>query len=335
MDRLSTIGFVSAFASVTGVFVRVLGISEEPWTNVIAIGGMFGFMATVIYAVRDIAKVPSLEEAVDRLTKTVERFSKEEHYAHRTAELMLIHARAAAAADSHFVRAASGALIGLVENYIPDVVTALESAGPHKTPQPFEIRETYVISDVLNRLVAALPAGCVWLGISRLSAGWDKAADPTFTDFDNTITQQAREKRLFVCRLYCCRGSELPALDGTFRRHRQADIQARLAPEGSPAFDITVIWGPIKPTLWSEVHSSTAPAALLKMHRVAPLCALKFEVIGGSLLKRVEVFPAGAREFPGLAQHFDEHWGLGTVPPESRDARRTVTLLAPDVDAAR
>jgi hypothetical protein len=301
------------FLSGTASVVSLLPQSE--WGNpsdIVRHAGPIVFVAILAWTLRTgVARLESMEQHQQKLTKDVEEFSKAEKHGHAIQDLQALSAVMEQAGTIHV---ASKVFLRIASTDIP---TMADNIGAYKKGGELRVSENYVVSNVLAQLAENLPERCVWFGTSRLVSGWDEAADPSFTEFVDHLDRLAKDKKIRIFRVYCARERDRAHVEKIVSRVRGSGGIARmLTSDQMDIPDVSIIMQLNK----GERMEACDDARYAWTHS-SPVYGMEFDVIGGVLVQSVRfVAPTSAR-FPNLFDTFKVNWNRAEEQ-ERLEARR-------------
>lgn len=170
------------------------------------------------------------------------------------------------------------------------------------------------VDELTYRLVRDIPAGSVWLGITRLdNAGAWQSSEPAISRFVAETRRRLTNDEIFVWRLFHF------ATDDAFGGMRQVledeasrGVNVGFQIRGEPPPDISLVW---TPTGDGEVSSREArPLDFDRLLSGADvpcltrLCAIHFSTAAGILLTRAVVYAGESEMFQSLLLQFAKSW---------------------------
>jgi hypothetical protein len=208
--------------------------------------------------------------------------------------------------DAHYVRASSKILQNHVKTYLTQFADGVGTLRDGRSV--FPLTETYMISSMLGAILDMLPAGAVWLGVTRLTAAWN-ISDPDFRAFSDQMHGRSQKGDLTVLRLYRLSDKPDDGLRAAVQEHKEKNVIQRFT--YAEVDDISILWGPpgkgIK--LGDQLRSADSlPTVELRRLGLQPICAMRFEARNGIWLHQVRVIPPTLPEFQRACNDFDGNW---------------------------
>lgn len=181
-----------------------------------------------------------------------------------------------------------------------------------------ELAEYHVVDKFLANLIRVLPAGAVWLGVTKLQTAdaWVKdSAEPSYFEFQELVEGRTKAHEISYFRLWCfdteMRENEMVNI---LQAQKDAGVNTRtVVSAGVP--DMSLIWVPRKGLKLNGSKKAVDLDALfprlLSTGAYEPLCAIQFTARGGKELDSMKLFAPNAERFTQLRIQFKRSWDRG------------------------
>lgn len=303
--------FLGGAAAIVGIVPDLSGLFGVSSKTAVAIGhvGDIIFVASLAWSVGAVASsVANLSDLYRELAGKVKEFGEQEHYGHA-----IQHLQELSKSKQHHgtVEAASSTALRIAEKIGSGITPRIRSYSS-ETGGQMDIDENYVISNILESLSSspeALPKGAVWLGVSRLGAGWKKRAelDAGFREFDRNLDRLARERKIQVFRIYCAPRKDQNDIYHNTRNSQCKGVKLRFLAEDEANSDIRDISIVLRRGRFSSYNDSLDPISALDNYE--RLYALSFVVPTGIMVQRMTFTTPGDPAFQYVVDNFRNAWG--------------------------
>ena len=176
------------------------------------------------------------------------------------------------------------------------------------------VSEYHLVDRFLENLIKNLPAGSVWLGVTKLqnADAWTKGfGEEAYLRFQELVERQTRRHAIHFFRLWCFddanrRDMMMPVLATQLKAglHIRSIISAEIP-------DMSLIWIPRVASdkiasngdlrgLLDSINSDASP--------YQPLCAIEFTARGGRELDKMTIHAPGSEQFTTLRLMYTRSW---------------------------
>lgn len=302
--------FLGGVAAIVGIVPNVEDLFGVSHKTAVEIGhaGDIVFVASLAWTVGVIASsLAKLSDLYKELAGKVNEFGEQEHYGHAIQHLQEL----SKSKHRHgTVEAASSTALRIAEN-IGSVITPRIRSYSSESGGQMNIDENYVISNILASLSSspeALPKGAVWLGVSRLGAGWKKRAelDAGFREFDRNLDRLARERKIQVFRVYCAPRRDQNDVYHNTRNYQSKGVRLRFLAEDEANRDIRDTSIVLRRKRFGGYDDSLDPLSALDDYE--RLYALSFMVPTGIMVQGMTFITPGDPAFQYVVDNFRYAW---------------------------
>jgi hypothetical protein len=276
--------------------------------------GILLFLGTIVVAIKETAKaLTQVTDVVARLKGLelgLEALSDELEYGrslHRVLDLART-GKHGAREVYHPARAAAESLVKAAEHHksLSSEVKRWHDGQLEK----LAFAESFMISDLLCRLLERLPSGTVWFGVTKLVSGWSSAADPRFANFIKQLQEKTYNETIHIFRVYCGSPNQAEELKKAMQEHQgNSRIHARcLIVEKPDSYADVSLLVQLEGNQIRTLCNTENVGACLKGDVARPICGMEFQVIGGAILESVQLIGADTPRFKQLASDFCGVW---------------------------
>jgi hypothetical protein len=299
--------------SVLAVAIEVFG-AESPFKGLKPWFAVFGVCSLLGSLIVSIGRFRKAVDDLQGLPSTVESALKFGGAIGLIAEAVRLGDSEIAARSPHLT--AGGRTLGRYAlEILPDRARELREPGPGRL---MTLVEYHYINDFLHNLIACLPAGSSWFGVTHLTQGWlERFAEPGYRDVVALMQERSRRGEIEVLRIYCVKDpSELGTLQDHLTNEAAARISVRVITGEPKPPDLSLVWGPAKSEVRRIVHSSNEPEQVLREQGAALSCGIEFSTAAGRVIKQLEVYSPTSEHVKALRNAFSDAW-RGATPPSS------------------
>lgn len=302
--------FLSGTAAIIGGIPNVSSLLflSSNTAAVLEHAGEILFVVSLVWTVGiGASRLAKLSDLYGDLSKKVREFSEQEHYGHAIQDLQELsknkeHHGTVEAVSNTALHIAAKVSRGLT----PSIRRYCEGAGGC-----MDIEENYVISNILESLSIsseALPEGSMWLGISKLGAGWKERArlDSCFNAFDQNLCRLASDRKITVFRIYCAPRRDQSAVSDHARTYQSDGVQQHFLAQDEVGMEVPDISIVLRRRRSSSDDMKRDPIAALDDYE--RLYAIRFEVPSGIIVQKMTFIAPEDPAFGNMVTKFRNAW---------------------------